>query len=152
MHRPDDPLTALVRGAVEPLGYEALGVVHLQRPGGSGLLRVYIDHPDGITLEDCEAVSRQLSAVLDVEDPISGQYDLEVSSPGLDRPLFTPEQIARHVGSRARVKLVGKLDGRRRFEGVIRAVTGAELELEVDGLPVRLPLAQIEGARLVPEF
>lgn len=152
MRRHDDPLSALVRGAVEPLGYEALGVEHLQRPGASGMLRVYIDHPNGITLDDCEAVSRQLSAVLDVEDPIAGQYDLEVSSPGLDRPLFTPEQMARHAGSRAKVKLAVKLAGRRRFEGLILAVTDDALQMQVDGETVSLPLEKIERARLVPEL
>jgi len=152
MRHRDDDLTALVRASVEPMGYEALGVEHLNRGGGHALLRVYIDHADGITLDDCEAVSRQLSAVLDVEDPISEQYDLEVSSPGLDRPLFTPEQMARHAGSRAQVRLAAKRDGRRRFQGVITAVTEDRLRLEIDGELVDLPLDAIESARLVPEL
>lgn len=152
MRSHDDPLTRLITATVTPLGYEALGVEHLQRPGASGVLRVYIDHPNGITLDDCELVSRQLSAALDVEDPIEGQYDLEVSSPGLDRPLFTPAQIARHAGSRARFRLAAKLDGRRRFEGVILAVDQTAVHLEVDGETRALPLADIDGARLVPVF
>lgn len=152
LHRPDDALTALVRRVVEPMGYEALGVEHQQRGAGSALVRVYIDHPRGITLEDCEAVSRQLSGALDVEDPIAGQYDLEVSSPGLDRPLFTSEQMARHAGSRARVKLAAKIDGRRRFDGVIVAVEADLLRLETEDGVVALPLAEIDSARLVPEL
>ena len=152
MRHRDDELTALVRATVEPMGYEALGVEHLNRGGGHALLRVYIDHADGITLDDCEAVSRQLSAVLDVEDPIPGQYDLEISSPGLDRPLFTPAQMARHAGSRALVRLAVKRDGRRRFEGVIVDVGDDSLRLEVDGEVLELPLASIDTARLVPQL
>jgi len=134
------------------MGYEALGVEHLNRGSGHALLRVYIDHADGITLDDCEAVSRQLSAVLHVEDPIPGQYDLEISSPGLDRPLFTPAQMARHAGSRALVRLAVKRDGRRRFEGVIVDVGDDSLRLEVDGEVLELPLASIDTARLVPQL
>jgi ribosome maturation factor RimP len=152
MRRGDDELTALVRGTVEPMGYEALGVEHLSRGRGHALLRVYIDHADGITLDDCEAVSRQLSAVLDVEDPIPDQYDLEVSSPGLDRPLFTAEQMARYTGSRARVRLAVKRDGRRRFDGVIAGVGDDNLRLEVDGEDIELPLDMIDSARLVPDL
>jgi len=152
MRHRDDELTALVCATVEPMGYEALGIEHLSRGGGHALLRVYIDHPDGITLDDCEAVSRQLSAVLDVEDPIPGQYDLEVSSPGLDRPLFTAEQMARHAGSRAQVRLAAKRDGRRRFEGVIVGVDDDGLALDVDGEVIDLPLESIDTARLVPDL
>ena len=91
MRRANDRLTTLVRSVVEPMGYEALGIEHASAGSAQAVLRVYIDHANGITVDDCEAVSRQLSSVLDVEDPISGHYDLEVSSPGLDRPLFTVE-------------------------------------------------------------
>jgi len=152
MRHRDDELTALVREGVEPMGYEVLGVEHLNPGAGNALLRAYIDRDGGITLDDCELVSRQLSAVLDVEDPIPGQYQLEVSSPGLDRPLFTPEQIARHTGLRARVRLAHKREGRRRFEGVIVAVDETALKLEVDGEIVTLPLDGIDTARLVPEI
>jgi ribosome maturation factor RimP len=154
MRRANDRLTTLVISVVEPMGYEALGVEHVSAGTGNAVLRVYIDHADGITVEDCETVSRQLSGVLDVEDPISGHYDLEVSSPGLDRPLFTPEQIERHRGSRARVRLDRKLDGRRNFEGDILGLSADRewLELAVDGATVRLPLEQVERAHLVPEL
>ncbi|TVQ87702.1 MAG: ribosome maturation factor RimP [Chromatiaceae bacterium] len=152
MRDDDNDLTRLVRSVVAPMGYEALGVEHRQRPGGSALLRVYIDHPDGIGLEDCEAVSRQLSAALDVADPIPGHYDLEVSSPGLDRPLFTPTQIAHQVGNRARFRLAVKHDGRRRFDGEILAVDVQQVRLLVDGEQIALPLDQIESARLVPTW
>jgi ribosome maturation factor RimP len=157
MQRADDKLTSLARGVVEPMGYELVGVEFFPRSARSSLLRVYIDHERGITLDDCTAVSHQLSGVLDVDDPLPGNYDLEVSSPGLDRILFTVDQIQRFRGHRARVKLATKLDGRRNFEGVLRDVRGEMLALELGdkglGDEVReLPLDLIDTIRLVPEF
>jgi len=136
------------------MGYELFGVELLSRGGslGGAILRVYIDAEAGITLDDCAAVSHQLSGVLDVEDPIQGHYDLEVSSPGLDRPLFTVEHFERFPGQRAKVRLATKLEGRRHFEGRLAGVRGDRLCLEVDGVILELPLALIESARLVPEF
>jgi ribosome maturation factor RimP len=158
MQRANDRLTILVRSVVEPMGYEALGIEHVSAGSAQAVVRVYIDHAKGITVDDCEAVSRQLSGVLDVEDPISGRYDLEVSSPGLDRPLFTIEQIERQCGSRIRVRLEQKLDGRRNFEGEVLGVSsdGQTLALGLDDGPaqrrVELPVEQIESARVVPDF
>lgn len=145
-------LTALLRTTVEPMGYELVGVQQVRPATGSALLRVYIDREDGITLDDCEAVSRQLSGLLDVEDPIPGHYDLEVSSPGLDRPLFNAEQLERFSGARARVRLDAKLDGRRSFDGILRGIDVGRLRIEVDGEDFELPLEMIDSARLVPEF
>lgn len=147
-------LADLARSVVEPMGYELVGVEHLQRGGrqGGAILRVYIDAPGGITLDDCAAVSHQLSGVLDVEDPIQGHYDLEVSSPGLDRPLFGVEHFLRFQGQRAKVRLGTKLEGRRHFEGRLAGVREDRLCLEVAGEIRELPLASIESARLVPEF
>jgi ribosome maturation factor RimP len=144
-------VNALVQSVVEPMGYELVGVEYTQ-DAAHAVLRVYIDHVDGITLEDCEAVSRQLGGALDVEDPIAGHYDLEVSSPGLDRPLFTVEHFERFSGARARVRLSTKLDGRRRFDGVIAGVAGDRILLDVDGVRFELPFDLIDSARLVPEF
>ncbi|MEA3639286.1 MAG: ribosome maturation factor RimP [Lamprobacter sp.] len=158
MRRVNDRLTSLVTSVVESMGYEALGIEHASAGSAQAVLRVYIDHANGIGIDDCEAVSRQLSSVLDVEDPISGHYDLEVSSPGLDRPLFTIEQIERHRGNRIRVRLEQKLDGRRNFEGEVLGVSedGQILELNLDEgkalRRVQLPVEQIESARVVPEF
>lgn len=152
MQHVEPKLTSLVRSVVEPMGYECVGVEHVTGAAGAAVLRVYIDHADGIGLEDCEAVSHQLSGVLDVEDPISSRYDLEVSSPGLDRPLFEPEHFRRFAGARVRLRLVDKLDGRRRFEGRIAGVEGDALLLDVDGTRLTLAFARIEQARLVPEF
>jgi ribosome maturation factor RimP len=147
-------LTELARSVVEPMGYELVGVEHARHGGGHGgtVLRVFIDAEGGITLDDCAAVSHQLSGVLDVEDPIPDHYDLEVSSPGLDRPLFGVDHYERFCGHRAKVRLASKLDGRRNFEGRLAGVDGDSLRLEGDGKTYQLPLAAIESARLVPEF
>ncbi|MEY6433724.1 ribosome maturation factor RimP [Thioalkalicoccus limnaeus] len=152
MRQADNQLVALTREVVEPMGYELVGVDFFRRGGGRALLRVYIDRDGGITLDDCAAVSHQLSGALDVADPIAGEYDLEVSSPGLDRPLFTAEQFARFTGRRAKVRLMAKRDGRRSFDGVIVGVRDGQVDLDVDGTLVELPLVTVESARLVPEF
>lgn len=151
MNSADSKLVQLVRSAVEPMGYECVGIEHVSTPG-SAVLRVYIDQADGIGLEDCEAVSHQLSGVLDVEDPIGGQYDLEVSSPGLDRPLFELEHYRCFSGERVRLRLFEKRDGRRRFEGRILGVEGNQVLLDQDGEQIELAFDAIESARLVPEF
>ena len=116
-----EQLQALLAPVVEALGYECWGLEFLSQ-GRHSLLRVYIDKADGILIEDCETVSRQVSGVLDVEDPISGEYTLEVSSPGMDRPLFTLEQFARYVGEQVKIKLRVPFERRRNFQGVLRGV------------------------------
>ena len=121
-------LTALLEPAISGLGYELVGIEYLPT-GKNSVLRIYIDSEQGILVDDCEIVSRQVSAVLDVEDPIRGAYTLEVSSPGLDRPLFTPEQYAAHVGQTVRVQLGRALDGRRKFKGELLEVTEQGLVL-----------------------
>ncbi|MGB5833460.1 MAG: ribosome maturation factor RimP [Thiohalocapsa sp.] len=152
MQAANPAVTALIETVVGPMGYEPVGVEFVQGPAGSAVLRVYIDHEDGIKLEDCETVSRQLSSVFDVEDPIPGRYDLEVSSPGLDRPLFKIEHFDRFSGERARIRLVSKLDGRRRFEGVLAGTDGSRVLLDADGERLELPHELIETARLIPEY
>jgi ribosome maturation factor RimP len=152
MRTANPAVIALVESVVSPMGYEPVGVEYVQGGAGSAVLRVYIDHERGITLEDCEAVSRQLSSVFDVEDPIAGHYDLEVSSPGLDRPLFKLEQFDRFNGQRASIRLTAKLNGRRRFEGALAGVDGSRILLDAEGERFELPFELIETARLVPEF
>jgi ribosome maturation factor RimP len=152
MQRPSPELEELIASAVSPMGYELIGSEYGRSAGGAFVLRVYIDHERGITLRDCEAVSRQLGGVLDVEDPIAGHYDLEVSSPGLDRPLFRLEHFERFAGARARIRLSRKLGDRRRFEGTLCGVEGESVLLDLGGERVELPLAMIESARLVPEL
>lgn len=134
------------------MGYELVGVQWHGRGGTSGLVRIYIDHPDGIRLDDCSAVSRQLGALLDVEDPVPGRYDLEVSSPGLDRPLLTLAHFERFVGHKARLKLTEKLQDRRRLEGVLAGVQGEVILLDVGGEGYAIPFRIIDTANLVAEF
>ncbi len=142
---------ALVEPLVESLGYE-LVCLELHGSGQHSMLRLYIDSPDGIGLEDCEKVSREVSATLDVADPISGNYRLEVSSPGLDRPLVKPEHFLRYAGRQAKIQMRAPINGRRRFAGQLQGLEANAVLIEVDGSSYRLPLEQVEKARLVPEF
>ncbi|TYT25109.1 ribosome maturation factor RimP [Luteimonas viscosa] len=150
-------LSALLAPTVEALGLQLLGIEYLPAPGGS-LVRLYLDVPDAeaetryVTIEDCEAVSREVSARLDVEDPISGNYTLEVSSPGIDRPLFAPAQFARFAGERAKVGLKLPQEGRRRLTGTIVSVEGGSILFDVDGQPLTVDFDNVDKARLVPDW
>lgn len=151
MQPADSHLTLLTRGVVEPMGFELVGVEYFQH-GGNATFRVYIDRESGITCDDCAAVSHQLSGVLDLEDPIPGRYDLEVSSPGLDRPLVFPEHFERYAGHRIRIRLAEKLDGRRKLDGRLLGYQNGNVELEVDERHWEVPLERIESARMVPDL
>ncbi|MES0873614.1 ribosome maturation factor RimP [Sinimarinibacterium thermocellulolyticum] len=144
-------LQQMLEPVVEALGYE-LVLLEFSPSTKSALLRLYIDAPGGISIDDCERVSREVAAQLDVEDPISGGYRLEVSSPGLDRPLVKPMHFQRFVGEQVRVQLLVPRDGRRRYIGWLRhaGCDGVRLQTK-DGL-VELAYADIERARLVPEY
>lgn len=145
-------LTQLLMPVVADLGLECLGVEY-SPSHGNGLVRVYIDAPQrAVTVDDCEAVSRQVSATMDVNDPIPGRYTLEVSSPGLDRPLYTPEQFARFAGQAAKVEVNLAIAGRRRFQGPIRAVNGNTISLDQDGVEVQIAADNIHKAKLVPRY
>lgn len=144
-----DELTKLIEPAIEQLGFE-LSDLELKIGGQDGVVRLFIDCPNGITLENCESVSRQVSAILDVADPVPGNYSLEVSSPGLDRTLTKPAHFQRFTGEDVRVKLRFPIAGRRNFRGPLRAADEEKIEIEVDGEAHSLPLATIESARLVP--
>jgi ribosome maturation factor RimP len=147
---PED-LGKLIAPAVEALGYEFVGLEYRSGARG-GLLRVYIDSEDGVTVDDCQSVSYQVSGLLDVEDPIPGHYTLEISSPGLDRPLFQARDYDRFAGHRVRIQLTLPLDGRRKFSGVLRGMRGDNVLVEQDGDEVSIPYDQIRHARLVPEY
>ncbi|MFQ5488942.1 MAG: ribosome maturation factor RimP [Gammaproteobacteria bacterium] len=151
VHQADERLQRLLEPVVNMLGYELVGIEYFPT-GHHYILRVYIDKEAGITLDDCEIVSRQVSALLDVEDPIRGQYTLEVSSPGLDRPLFTPEHFSRFSGKQVKLRLSTPLNGRRNYKGRLQGLDDGKVMLEVDGARVDLPLEDIEKARLVPEI
>jgi ribosome maturation factor RimP len=136
----------LVETTLNGLGYE---LVDLER-SGRGLLRVFLDKPEGISIEDCELVSNQLTRLFAVEGV---DFDrLEVSSPGLDRPLKKEADFVRFAGHQAQVKLRVPLSGRKNFSGVIGAVKEGVLQLEVEGKPVEIVLSNIDKARLVPVF
>ena len=144
-------LNQLLQPLIEDLGYEFVGLEHRSNPKDP-VLAIYIDGPEGISLEDCERVSREVAALLDIEDPIPGHYNLEVSSPGLDRPLFTLEQFERFSGHEAQVTAYAPVGGRRKFKGVILGVTDDKLRLDQDGSEVELELGNIAKARLVPDY
>ncbi|WP_456448153.1 ribosome maturation factor RimP [Thiolapillus sp.] len=152
MQKASAKLQEIVRGVVEPMGYELVGVEYLSGYQGGNLLRVYIDQEEGINVDDCAAVSHQLSGVLDVEDPLPGQYSLEVSSPGLDRPIFDAEQFERYVGRKVNIKLDPSIGGRRKYKGLLLGLEDDHILVEVDGEVYPLYLDQIQEARLVPEF
>ena len=140
-------LEQLIEPAVRALGYELVGIEHLSQ-GRHSLLRIYIDSPDGIGLEDCEKVSHQVSGVLDVEDPIHGQYDLEVSSPGLDRPLFSPEHFVKYAGSTVKVRLQTPIAGQRNLTGVLQGMRGTDVVIMENGVEHLLPHSAIAKAHL----
>ena len=141
----------LLRGAVEEQGMELVHVQYLGRRR-SPLLRVYIDKPGGVTLEDCQTVSRQAGVLLDVEDPISGRYVLEVSSPGLDRPLFRVEDYLRFSGREVRLVTHEEIDSRRRFTGFIQDLRDGVVQLDCRDKSYRIPFGMIARANLVHRF
>ena len=149
MARREQQLLDILEPTVAAMGYE---LVHIELIRAKTVtLRLYIDKADGVGLDDCAAVSDQVSGVLDVEDPIQSEYSLEVSSPGWDRPLAKVEHYERFVGERAAIQLSMAMQGRRKFTGEIKAVSGREIELLVDGEPVSIDFDQIEKGRLAPE-
>ena len=147
-----EKMIALLEPLVEQLGYELVDIEWVSAPR-SATLRIFLDLPAGreghIGIEDCECVSREVSALLDVEDPVAGAYNLEVSSPGFDRVLRKPAHFERFVGQRVWVELQVPRDGRRRYTGTLAKVSDRGVELEVDGQTVQVAFADIGKARLV---
>ncbi len=148
-----DRLNGLLAPCVESMGYE-LADLELKRENRGQVLRLFIDQESGIALDDCERVSGQVSALLDVEDPIPGHYNLEVSSPGLDRKLAKPEHFDRFAGRRVQVRLRSELNGRRSFGGTLEGRKGEIIVLDVTGGTghLELNLADIKVARLAPDI
>lgn len=137
----------LISPSVEEMGYELWGCEYISQ-GSRSMLRIYIDKQDGIGIEDCEQVSRQISAILDVNDPISGHYSLEVSSPGIPRPLFKEDQYNRYLGFEVGIKLYKLVDGKRKFEGTIKAVRDHVLVLDIAGVEQEFNFSNIVKANL----
>ncbi len=144
-----DELAKLLEPAVERLGYE-LSDLEVKLGGKNGVVRVFIDKADGIGLDDCEAVSRAVSALLDVEDPLPGHYNLEVSSPGMDRKLTKMAHFQRFTGETLKVQMRFPIEGRKRFRGRLLSTDDENIVIDVDGESHTLPLATIDTARLVP--
>jgi ribosome maturation factor RimP len=139
-------LSTLVSG----MGYEFVGC-EMHGQGRQTVLRIYIDTPNGVTVDDCSNVSRQVSAMLDVEDPIPGQYTLEVSSPGIDRPLFEITQFEKYVGSRVKIRMRIPVENQRNFVGKLISVKQMDIHLLTDLGEVVLPFSNIEKAKLLAD-
>ena len=144
-------ISEMISPLIEALGCELWGVEYLSQ-GRHSVLRIYIEKEPKVEIEDCEKVSRQVSGLLDVEDPISGQYTLEVSSPGMDRLLFTLDHYRRFVGEQLAVKLARAFEGRKKFQGQLVGIEDDEIILHVDGEEYVLPFESIDKANIVPTF
>ena len=147
----DKELQKLLAPTIIALGYELVGVMRLSQGGHGVLLRIYIDSPSGINLSDCEKVSHQVDGVLSVDSPIQGHYTLEVSSPGLERPLFTLEHFIHYIGNKVKIHLIRPKDGRRNFIGTLQKVQDGDVVIMVDGIEYNLPFERIDKAHIVPK-
>ncbi|WKX26219.1 ribosome maturation factor RimP [Tatumella ptyseos] len=146
----EQKLTELITAPVEALGYELVGIEFVR--ARTSTLRIYIDSENGINVDDCADVSHQVSAVMDVEDPITVAYHLEVSSPGLDRPLFTAAHYERFAGQDVSVVLRIAVQNRRKWQGTIKSIEGEMVTLSVDGKDEVFALSNIQKANIIPRF
>ncbi|GHD37311.1 ribosome maturation factor RimP [Parahalioglobus pacificus] len=147
----EQQIQSLLEPTVEALGFELWGLEYLSQ-GRHSTLRLYIESDNGISIDDCALVSTQVSSVLDVEDPISGEYTLEVSSPGVDRLLFKPEHYAMYPGEVAELRLRSSFEGRRKFKGILKGMEGEDVVIHVDDHEYLLPLSTVEKARVHPRL
>ena len=152
MTKKEQELEALLTPTVRGLGCSIWGIEYRPRGRGRTTLRLFIDAVDGVGIDDCERVSQQVSALLDVEDPIVDAYRLEVSSPGLDRVLFRPEQYQASIGEQVHVRLAFPFEGRRHFEGQLAGVEGDDVLVRDDQVEYLLPFQQIQRTRIVPNL
>jgi ribosome maturation factor RimP len=143
-----EQIELLVEGPIESLGYELVGVEYIKN-GINTVLRLYIDAEQGIGIEDCERVSHQVSGILEVEDPISSAYALEVSSPGFDRPLFKERDFVRFTGNTVKIAMKLPIQGRRNFRGILQGFSDGDILVEVDGEIYELPLTKLSKAKIV---
>mgnify|MGYP005841523817 CR=1 FL=1 len=147
----EEKIAQLVHPTVESLGFELWGCEYVPA-GKHATLRLFIESETGVTVDDCGRVSRQISALMDVEDPIASAYLLEVSSPGMDRLLFTPDQFKTYEGQVVQVRTSSPVMGRKRFKGVMSQVHDKSIVVEVDGEAYELAFDLIDKANLVPQF
>jgi len=148
MQKASEKLWKCIEPVVTGLGYEFVGAEYGQGEGGN-TLRVYIDQKGGILLDDCAAVSNQLGAVLDVEEPIQSKYVLEVSSPGIDRPLFKVQHYIDSVGKMIKVRTYSMVLDRRNFRGILESFEDNTLYLKIDGLSFAIPIETVERAQVL---
>ncbi|MGR8935104.1 MAG: ribosome maturation factor RimP [Gammaproteobacteria bacterium] len=151
MKQAPEHLAELLEPVIEGMGYECVGIEYNPHPKHA-VLRIYIDSPNGVLLDDCSKVSHQISGVLDVEDPIPGEYQLEISSPGADRPLFKIGHFQRFLGETVKVQLYAPVDKRKKITGMIQGVDGENIQLTADGQDFTIPFQMISKARLVPKY
>ncbi len=149
--RLEEKLEQLLAPTIESMGFELWGIEYIPA-GKHSTLRIYIEKEGGVNVDDCSDVSRQVSAIMDVEDPISSAYNLEVSSPGMDRQLFKPEQFTRYKGEQVQIRTSIAVLGRKRFKGPMLTVTEDGIEVEVDAELYEIPFDLIEKANLVAVF
>ena len=144
-------LHALIEPVVAAMGFELWGIDHISQ-GKHSRLVIYIERESGVSVEDCADISRQVSAVMDVEDPIPGEYRLEVSSPGMARPLYSLDHVIRYQGHQVALKLRVAFDVRRKYQGLLAGVEGDEVLLQLEGEEYCFPIESIDSAHVVPQF
>jgi ribosome maturation factor RimP len=147
----DERLQLLIEPIVKGLGCDLWGIEYLPH-GKHSMLRVFIDSQDGVDVKDCERISRQISSVLDVEDPLDGKYVLEVSSPGIDRRLFTQAQFEQYAGANVKINLRSPYEGRRKFSGQLCGVEAGDVVIRIDEDEYLLPFEGIDRASIIPDF
>lgn len=147
----EDTLAEMIRPEVENLGYELWGLTS-PASGKKRVVRIYVDAPDGVNIDQCAEVSRQVALMLEVEDVIPGAFNLEVSSPGLERRFFTPEQMAKYIGKNVGVNLNEHFEGRKKFKGELIKVDGDTITVNVDNENFDFDWISIKDTRLVHKF
>ena len=151
MRRDQTHLWELFEPVVKGMGFDLIEIEHFPNPK-HGVLRLYIDKEGGVNVDDCSTVSRQISALIYVEDPVSGQFNLEISSPGVDRPLRRLVDFQRFAGSLVKLKTVMPLEGQRNFKGRLLEASEETVVIETDDEEISLPMTAIDKARIVPEY
>lgn len=141
----------IIKPVLESQGYQ-LVERELVTDAGRLILRIYIDKEGGVTIDDCSQVSHTLSAHLDVEDPIQGHYDLEVSSPGIERPLRYPEDFVRYKGEIIKLKTLEPIDGRQNYKGILTGSDATNIYMDVDGLDFTIPFSALHKARIIKDW
>jgi ribosome maturation factor RimP len=144
-------LWELFEPVVTGMGYDLIEIEHFPNPK-HGVLRLYIDKEGGVTIDDCSDVSQQISALIDVEDPVKGQFNLEISSPGMDRPLRRLKDFKRFTGSKVKLKTNVPFDGQRNFTGQLLGADEDYVVIETDTEEVSIPMSAVDKARIVPQF